>query len=87
MPIKKREPFTFVFQYKGEKYYFNSFTILKDGEYICHCDLTATEYYGNEQITLLCCRVALDAYYAGKADGKIEHKQEVSVTLKDLLGL
>lgn len=87
MPIKKREPFEFEFTYAGEIYYFATYMIYKDGDYICRCDLTATEYYGNELVTLICCKVALEAYYQGKKAGKEEYKQEAGATLKGLLGL
>lgn len=87
MPVKKREPFAFEFTYRGEIYYFDSYMIYKDGDYICRCDLTATEYYGNELVTLICCKVALEAYYQGKSVGKDEHTQQVGEMLRDLLGL
>ena len=87
MPVKEREPFEFSFQHNGQNYHFQDYYITQNGFRICYCDLTATEYHGNKLVTLLCCKVALDAYYAGIEDGKAEHKQEVSATLKDLLGL
>lgn len=87
MPIKEREPFTLHIIYNGEIYFFNTYRIFKKCKHICNCDLTATDYYGNELVTRLCCQVALDAYYAGKQDGKEEYKKEAGATLKDLLGL
>lgn len=87
MPVKKGEPYTLNFAYKGKIYHLDTFRIFKKGKYICNCDLTATDYYGNELVTRLCCQVALDAYYAGKVDGKAEHKQEVGSVIKDLFAL
>ena len=87
MPVKEIKQFRFTFQYKGETYQFWDYYITKNGEHICYCDLTSTEYHGNEAITLLCCKIAIDAYHAGKTDGKLEHKKEIGCTLKDLLGL
>jgi hypothetical protein len=87
MPVKKREPFMFNFKHNGEEYFFNTYKIFKKSRYICDCDLTATDYYGNELVTLICCKAALEAYYTGKVVGKDEYKQEVSETLKGLLGL
>ena len=88
MPPKEYEPYVFTFTYEQETYLLNSFRIYdSNNKYICDCDLSVTKYYGNQEITLLCCRIALDAYYAGKADGKTEHKKEVGSVIKDLLGL
>lgn len=70
MLIKKREPFEFEFTYESKLYYFDTYVIYKDGKYVCRCDLTATEYYGNKLVTLLCCKVALEAYYKGKEVGE-----------------
>ena len=87
MPVKKREPFEFEFQHCGEDYYFKDFYILKDGIVLCYCDLTGTEYHGNQPVTLLCCKVAINAYYSGRQVGKEEHQQEVAETFKNMLGL
>lgn len=87
MPPIALKPFAFTFQYDGETYYFETFKIFKNGKYICHCDLTATKYYGDELVTLICCKIALKAYYYGVLNGKHQHMQEVSETFKNLLGL
>jgi hypothetical protein len=87
MPIKKLAQFRFTFQHKGETYQFWDYYITNKGKHICYCDLTATKYYGDESIALLCCKIAIDAYNAGKTDGKLEHRKEIAGTFKNLLGL
>lgn len=87
MPPKRLAQFRFTFQYKGETYQFWDYYITNNGKHICYCDLTGTEYYGNESLALLCCKIAIDAYNAGKTDGKLEHRKEIAGTFKNLLGL
>ena len=76
MPVKKREPFAFRFKYKGEEYYFATSVLYKGDEYICDVDLTATEYYGNKTITLICCQIAIEAHHSGVQNGEEEFKQK-----------
>ena len=76
MPVKKREPFAFNFEYKGKTYRFATYVLYREDEYICDVDLTATEYYGNKEITLMCCKIAIEAYESGVQDGVAEFRRQ-----------
>lgn len=76
MPVKKRESFAFNFEYKGKYYRFATYVLYREDEYICNVDLTATEYYGNKEITLMCCKIAIEAYESGVQDGAAEFRRQ-----------
>ena len=79
MPPKELKPCTFIFSHNQKRYLFRSSCIYDayTDDYVCLCDLTATNYYGNEEVMLICCKIALDAYFEGQADGKIDAKREI----------
>ena len=82
MPTKELKPCKFEFTHKQKRYVFDAYYIC-DSEncYVCTCDLTATNYYGNEEIMLICCKMALDAYFEGIEEGKRENRREIRTAL------
>ena len=87
MPVKEIEKIVIKFTFDGEEYELHKYLIYKGDMLVCAADLTGTEYYGDKDIMLLCCKVALKAYYNGIKSGIKEHKLHVSKTLKSLIGL
>ena len=87
MPIKRRKLFAFPFQYEGIDYYYDTCRIFCEGSLVCNCDLTETEYYGDKTITLICCQIALRAYYKGVCNGTAAHKKEIRNAFQALLGI
>jgi len=81
MPPKERERLEFEFTHNGRIYYFDNYYITEDGKYVCRCDLTATNYYGNKEVMLICCKIALDAYLESKEQAERDVKQEICKVL------
>lgn len=78
MPIKKREPITFDFEYCGQKYKFRNNQILtKVGIFVCNCDIIAYNIEYNENNLRVICIVALDSFYEGMERGKEIVKEEI----------
>lgn len=84
MPPKELKPCKFEFTHNQKRYTFDTYRIYdSNDDYVCLCDLTATNYYGNEEVMLICCKIALDAYFEGQEDGNIDAKTEI----RKMLGL
>ena len=83
MPPKELKPCKFEFTHNGKRYRFDNFCIYDyyTDVCVCYCDLTATNYYGNEEVMLICCKIALDAYDEGYVEGKCDAKREIRKTL------
>lgn len=78
MPSKELKACAFKFMHNQKIYYFDNYYICdSNGDFVCRCDLTATNYYGNEEVMIICCKIALNAYFEGHADGKIDGKREI----------
>lgn len=85
MPPKELKPCTLIFSHNQKRYRFDGSCIYDyyTDDYVCRCDLTATNYYGNEEVMLICCKNGLDTYFQGYADGKIDAKRKI----REALGL
>ena len=83
MPPKELKPCKFEFTHNGKHYVFDTYHIYDyyTDDCVCSCDLTATNYYGNEEVMLICCKIALDAYVEGYAEGKCDAKREIRKAL------
>lgn len=82
MPLKKLEPCIFEFTHNQKHYVFDTYRIYdSDDNFVCLCDLTATNYYNNEEVMLICCKIALDAYFNGHDEGQIYAKTEMRKSL------
>ena len=82
MPPKELEPCKFEFTHKGKHYVFDNYYICdSDNHYVCTCDLTATNYYGNEEVMLICCKNVLDAYFEGITEGQRQNRQAIRKAL------
>ena len=85
MPPKELKPCTFIFSHNQKRYFFRSSCIYdaETDDYICQCDLTVTNYYGNEEVMIICCKIALDAYVEGITEGQRQNRQAI----REALGL
>jgi hypothetical protein len=78
MPPKELKACAFKFMHNQKIYYCDTYRIYdSNGDYVCICDLTATNYYGDEEVMLICCKIALNAYFEGHAEGCIDAKAEM----------
>ena len=88
MPPKELKLCNFKFTHNKKRYMFDIDRIYdSDNRYVCRCDLTATNYYGNEEIMLICCKIALDAYLEGQKYGKIDGEFDAKRKIREALGL
>ena len=82
MPPKELKACMFKFTHNKKTYFFNTYRIYDSNDnYVCRCDLTATNYYGNEEVMRICCEIALDAYFEGHDEGEIYAKTEIRKSL------
>lgn len=81
-PSKNRKDIEFDFDYEGAEYYFDGINITTpDGLFVCKCDITAYNMEYNELNLRICCRLCLDAYCLGYADGKRAKLKEIQSIL------
>lgn len=88
MPIKDVENIVIEFKYEDKEFTLDKYRIYDSyGNYICMCDFTGTNYYGNAELMEFAAKMCVKAYLSGFHDGKDFGREDLQKSIKRILGL
>ena len=88
MPIKEVENIYIEFKYEDKEFTLDKYRIYDSyGNYICMCDFTGTNYYGNKELMEFSAKMCVKAYLSGFHDGEEFGKEDLQKSFKRILGL
>lgn len=88
MPTKEIENICIEFEYEGRNFTLDKYKIYDYyGNYLCSCDFTGTNVYGNLELMEFVAKMCIKAYLSGFHDGEDQGREDIQKSIKRILGL